>query len=132
VSKGDGTPSRDIRVEQIRGLQERLSLRALEGKRKLAILVAADSMNDSAQNALLKTLEEPPSDTSLILLAAAPDKLLPTIRSRCARLAFAPLPTALIAEVIGRERKLEPDVALQVATLSGGSLGRARELDVKA
>jgi len=130
VSKGEGTPSRELKVEQIRGLQERLSLRALEGKRKLAILIAADSMNESAQNALLKTLEEPPAETSIILLAAAPDRLLPTIRSRCARLAFAPLSTALIAEVIGRERKLAPEAALEVAALAAGSLGRARELDL--
>jgi len=87
-------------------------------------------MNESAQNALLKTLEEPPAETSIILLAAAPDRLLPTIRSRCARLAFAPLSTALIAEVIGRERKLAPEAALEVAALAAGSLGRARELDL--
>ena len=58
-------------------------------------------MNEQAQNALLKTLEEPPADTSLVLLASAPDKLLPTIRSRCARVAFAP---AARLALIARDR----------------------------
>jgi DNA polymerase-3 subunit delta' len=87
-----GTPSRDIRVEQIRGLQERLSLHGLESRRKVALITSAHRMNESAQNAFLKTLEEPPSDTTLILIANAMDKLLPTIRSRCSKVHFAPLP----------------------------------------
>src|SRR4051812_7852004 len=56
-----GTPSRDIRVEQIRQLQERLSLRGLESPRKVALVASAEAMNTQAQNAFLKTLEEPPS-----------------------------------------------------------------------
>jgi len=130
--KVSGSGSRDLKVDQVRALQERLALRPLEGSRKIAILVSAESMNESAQNALLKTLEEPPSQTSLVLLATAPDRLLPTIRSRCARIPFSPLPTDTVAERIAEERKLDPGTARLVAELSGGSLSRARELDVRA
>lgn len=125
-----GTPSREIRVDQIRELQERIALRGLESRRKVAILVSAHTMNEAAQNAFLKTLEEPPADTTLILVAAAMDKLLPTIRSRCSKVQFGPLPVDFIAERVQAERKLEPDVARLAATMAGGSLGRALSMDV--
>ena len=127
-----GTPSREIRVEQIRGLLERICLRGLESKRKVAIVVDAHLLNLQAQNAFLKTLEEPPSDTTLVLLASAPDKLLPTIRSRCSKVSFNPLPVELVAERLQKERKLEPVTALLAAVMAGGSLGRALALDLDA
>ena len=127
-----GTPSREIRVEQIRGLLERITLRGLESRRKVAIVVDAHMMNPQAQNAFLKTLEEPPSDTTLILLAAAPDKMLPTIRSRCSKVHFGPLPVALIAERLQKERKLDAQTAELAAVMAGGSLGRALALDLDA
>ncbi len=121
------TPSRDIRIEQIRKLQERLAFRALEAPHKVALLVSAHAMNANAQNALLKTLEEPPRDTVLVLISSAPDKLLPTIRSRCTRAHFGPLPEALIAsELKARAKKdLDDALAAQVAAMSSGSLARA-------
>jgi DNA polymerase-3 subunit delta' len=127
-----GTPSREIRVEQIRGLLERIALRGLESRRKVAIVVDAHLMNQQAQNAFLKTLEEPPSETTLILLASAPDKLLPTIRSRCSKVHFGPLPTELVAERLEKERKLDPQTAELAAVMAGGSLGRAMALDLDA
>ena len=127
-----GTPSRELRVEQIRQLQERLALRGLESKRKVAILVSAEQMNVQAQNAFLKTLEEPPSETTLILVASAMDRLLPTIRSRCSKVHFGPLPMELVAQHVQKERKLDADTAALAAVMSGGSLGRALALDVKA
>ncbi|MBI3184212.1 MAG: DNA polymerase III subunit delta' [Myxococcales bacterium] len=127
----DRTPSREIRVEQIRRLQERLAFRPLESKRKVAIVATAHAMNDSAQNAFLKTLEEPPPDTVLVLISSAPETLLPTIRSRCARVQFAPLPASLVAERLRRERELDGPTAELVAVLAGGSLSRALALDVK-
>jgi DNA polymerase-3 subunit delta' len=126
-----GTPSRDIRVEQIRGLQERLALHGLESRKKVALITSADRMNESAQNAFLKTLEEPPADTTLILIAAAMDRLLPTIRSRCSKVHFAPLPVDLVAQRVQQERKLDPSTAALAAIMSGGSLGRALSLDVE-
>ncbi len=92
----EGTPSRDIRVEQVRDLRAKLALKAVEGRRRVAILVPADRMNPTAQNVLLKTLEEPPPDTTLILISSASDALLPTIRSRCARVLFGPLPEGVV------------------------------------
>src|SRR5215472_1517024 len=78
-SEFSNVPSREIRVEQIRALQERLALRPLEGARKIAIIASADQMNAQAQNAFLKTLEEPPPGSLLILVSASPELLLPTI-----------------------------------------------------
>lgn len=127
-----GTPSRELRVEQIRQLQERLALRGLESKRKVAIIVSAEQMNVQAQNAFLKTLEEPPSETTLILVASAMDRLLPTIRSRCSKVQFSPLPVEMVAEHVQQARKLDADTATLAAVMSGGSLGRALALDVKA
>ena len=127
-----GTPSRDIRVEQIRAIQERLSLRGLESPRKVAIVASAEAMNPQAQNAFLKTLEEPPSDTTLVLLCSALDRLLPTIRSRCSKVHFGPLPLDFLAQRVQQERKLDPGTAALVAVMAGGSLGRALALDVKA
>ncbi len=127
-----GTPSRDIRVEQIRALQERLSLRGLESPRKIVIVASSEAMNPQAQNAFLKTLEEPPSDTTLVLLCSALDRLLPTIRSRCSKVHFGPLPLDYLAQRVQQERKLEPGTAALVAVMAGGSLGRALALDVKA
>lgn len=127
------TPSRDIRIEQIRKLQERLAFRALESKYKVALLVTAHAMNQNAQNALLKTLEEPPKDTVLILISSAPDKLLPTIRSRCAKANFGPLPTELIAAKVKASAKkgMEDALANQIAAMASGSMARALSLDPK-
>ncbi|MFY0575073.1 DNA polymerase III subunit delta' [Cystobacter fuscus] len=126
------TPSRDIRVDQIRALLERICLQGLESKRKVAIVVDAHQMNAQAQNAFLKTLEEPPAETTLILLASAPDKMLPTIRSRCSKVSFGPLPVELVAERLQKERKLDEPTAMLAAVMAGGSLGRAMALDLKA
>ncbi|NVJ14839.1 DNA polymerase III subunit delta' [Myxococcus sp. AM010] len=127
-----GTPSRELRVEQVRQLQERIALRGLESRRKVALIVSAQTMNVQAQNAFLKTLEEPPSDTTLILVASAMDRLLPTIRSRCGKVHFGPLPVDLVAQRVAEARKLDAETAKLAAVMAGGSLGRAMALDVAA
>jgi len=125
-------PSRDIVVDQIRDVVDRrLSLRRLEARRRFVILDPADAMNPQAQNALLKTLEEPPDDTTLVLVAAAADALLPTVRSRCLRVAFRPLPAALVEERL-RAAGHAPEPARLAASLAGGSLGKALALDDQA
>jgi len=128
-AKSGRAPSRDIVVDQVRDLVDhRLALRRYEGRRRFVVIDPADAMNPQAQNALLKTLEEPPDDTTLVLVASGADTLLPTIRSRCLRVSFGPIPADEIArrlEVEGRE----PDRARLAAALSGGSLGRALALD---
>ena len=121
-------PSRDVRVEQVRQLQERLSLRGLESPRKVVLVLSAEAMNPAAQNAFLKTLEEPPADTTLVLVTSAPDRLLPTLRSRCVRYAFAPLSRALVAAQVRKVHGLEEAQADAVAALADGSLERALAL----
>jgi DNA polymerase-3 subunit delta' len=99
--KGGRTPSRDVVVDQVRDLVDhRLALRRAEARRRFVVVDPADAMNPQAQNALLKTLEEPPPDTTLVLVAENADALLPTIRSRCLRVPFV----APAAEVAPRAR----------------------------
>ena len=80
--------SRVILIDQIRDLLHTVSLKPAELRTKVVVLVDADRMNAQAANAFLKTLEEPPGDSVLILLAARPENLLDTIRSRCLTLRF--------------------------------------------
>jgi DNA polymerase-3 subunit delta' len=130
--KGGRSPSKDIVVDQVRDVVDRrLSLRRFEGRRRFVVVDPADAMNPQAQNALLKTLEEPPDDTTLVLVASSPDSLLPTIRSRCLRVPFAPLPVDAVAERLVAEGHA-PERARLAAALSGGSLGRALALDDEA
>ncbi len=129
VPRDGRAASRDIVVDQIRDVVDRrLSLRRLEARRRFVILDPADAMNPQAQNALLKTLEEPPDDTTLVLVAAAADALLPTVRSRCLRVTFRPLSPALVEERL-RAAGHAPEAARLAASLSGGSLGKALALD---
>ncbi len=78
--------SRRIGVDEIRDLEQTLHLAAPGGACKVGVITEADRMNDQAANAFLKTLEEPPQNTLLLLLTANPQRLLPTILSRCVRL----------------------------------------------
>ena len=80
-----------IKIAQVRDLLQTLTLRPLEGRHKVYIIDPADAMNDAASNALLKGLEEPPDDTSFILVTSNPQALLVTVRSRCQTYAFGPL-----------------------------------------
>jgi DNA polymerase-3 subunit delta' len=78
-----------IRVDQVRDVIERAAYRPFEGKRRVAIIDDADALMPQAQNALLKTLEEPPPSSVFVLITTRPDVLLPTVQSRCIRLSFA-------------------------------------------
>jgi DNA polymerase-3 subunit delta' len=127
--KGGRTPSRDIVVDQVRELVDRrLSMRRFEGRRRFVLIDPADAMNPQAQNAILKTLEEPPPETTLVLVSSSADGLLPTVRSRCLRLPFAPLPDALLAERLAAEGR-SPENARLATILAAGSLGKALALD---
>ncbi len=127
--RGGRAPSKDIVVDQVRDLVDhRLAMKRFEGRRRFVLIDPADAMNAQAQNALLKTLEEPPDETTLVLVAAKSDLLLPTLRSRCARVLFAPLGDSVIADrLVGEGRS--PEEARLAAALAGGSLGRALALD---
>ena len=117
-----------IKVDQIRDLIETLSLASYEGGKKIAIIQRADCMNESAQNALLKTLENPTGDTLFFLLTEAPGALLPTIVSRCLQLRFSCLGTQECARVL-KARGVEMERAGLLAALAQGSVGRALEID---
>ncbi len=112
-------------------LVDRAGTRPLRGRAKVFVVREAERMNESAQNSLLKTLEEPPKDTILILITTALDRMLPTTRSRCQLVQFRPLPPDFIAQKLA---ELRPDAAAPerayVAAHAGGSLGgAARQLD---
>ena len=117
-----------IKVDQIRDLIETLSLASYEGGKKIAIIQRADCMNESAQNALLKTLENPTGDTLFFLLTEAPGALLPTIVSRCLQLRFSCLEVEECARVL-KARGVEMERAGLLAALAQGSVGRALEID---
>lgn len=120
-----------IKVDQIRELTEQLSLASYEGGKKIAVIERADSMNESAQNALLKTLENPTGDTLFFLLTDAPGVLLPTIVSRCLQVRFNCLEMQECARVL-MNRGIEEKRAQLLAALSQGSVGRALEIDADA
>src|SRR5207237_4092173 len=120
----EGAPSKEIRVDDVRALARRLSFAALRGRRKIAIVTPADAMNERAQNTLLKTLEEPTPATTFLLLSANPDVLLPTIRSRCARVQLGPVPEELIVARLLRDGVPEAQ-ARERAGRAQGSFSRA-------
>ncbi len=124
----EGESSREIRVQRIRDLCAALQLVPIEAPRKVALLLGAERMNAAAQNALLKTLEEPPPRTILILVSEGDEAILSTIRSRCLRVSFGPLPQELLARQLEREG-IAPEEARLRASLSRGDGGLARALD---
>jgi len=115
----------EIRVDEIRAIEEALSFSPYEGIRKVVIVDDADMMNASAANAFLKTLEEPPAQSIIILVSASPDRLPETIRSRCARINFSPLSPEKCEEVIKKSISgQQSEAGGQLATLSRLSMGR--------
>jgi len=126
IEPGD---SGSIKVDQVRGAIERSAYRPFEGRRRVVIVDEADAMEAPAQNALLKTLEEPPAASTFVLVTARPDLLLPTVRSRCQRVRFAPLSPADIAQVLIRDHGFAEHDAHAAAALADGSLARALEGD---
>ena len=116
-----------LSIEQIRRVCGSLALRPARGTGKVGIIDQAERLTAEAQNALLKTLEEPRGRATLVLVTSNLDALLPTIRSRCQRLLFAPLDDALVTTLLERE-SVAADVAGRAAALASGSLDRAREL----
>ena len=115
-----------ISVDAIREMTENVLLRP-EGKAKCVIICEAERMNAAAQNALLKTLEEPPGYAAFFLLTASCTALLPTIRSRCALVRFAPSGEEEIAQTLISEGA-DAQKARRIAAMSFGSMGRAKAL----
>jgi DNA polymerase-3 subunit delta' len=118
-------PGANLKIEQVRSLQHQLSLTPLEGRWRVALLGRFEEATTSAANALLKTLEEPPSYVVLVVLADDADNLLPTIVSRCQQVPLHPVSVDRIKEALVARWHAEPARAALVAHLSGGQVGWA-------
>jgi DNA polymerase-3 subunit delta' len=121
-----------IKVDQVRAAIDRTAYRPFEGRRRVVIVDDADAMEAPPQNALLKTLEEPPAASTFVLVTSRPDVLLPTVRSRCQRVRFGPLAPAEIAQVLLRDHGFGEREAHAAAAAAEGSVGRALEGDSEA
>lgn len=114
-----------MRIGQIRELQKQIVYEPLEASRKVYILTDVERMNAEAENCLLKTLEEPPASSVLILLTSNIQVLLPTTRSRCQILQFHPMPTQELAAVLTDTFLVAPEQATTLAIAAGGAIGKA-------
>jgi DNA polymerase-3 subunit delta' len=120
-----------ILVDASRDLEREVNFRPSDGPARFFMIDDADRMNDNAANAILKTLEEPPSTSYIFLITSRPDSLLSTIRSRCQTLRFAPVATQDVEDYLIRERALQHHEAALAARLARGSIGRAVNLNVE-
>ena len=126
--RGEGKPfkvKRNIAVEQVRALQTRLNTRPTLGEWRAVIVDAADDLEKGAANALLKSLEEPPAGTLILLVAHRIGRLQATIRSRCRVLRFPELSDAEVGRVLEAEPGLPEDVRAAALAVAGGSPGAA-------
>ena len=114
-----------LKIGQIRELQKQIIYEPLEASRKVYILTDVERMTEEAENCLLKTLEEPPASSVLILLTSNSRALLPTTRSRCQILQFHPMPTQELAEILVERFSIAPEQATTLATTAEGVIGKA-------
>ena len=114
-----------LKIGQIRELQKQIIYEPLEARRKVYILTDVERMNAEAENCLLKTLEEPPASSVLILLTSNIRALLPTTRSRCQILQFRPMPTQELAEILVEKFSVAPEQATTLAIAADGAIGKA-------
>jgi DNA polymerase-3 subunit delta' len=117
-----------IKIEEVRDGVPRAAYRPFEARRRVVIIDEADALVPPAQNALLKTLEEPPPASIFILVSSLPDALLTTVRSRCPRLRFGSLSPGEVAEVLMRDHDYDEAEARAAAAGADGSVGRALSL----
>ncbi len=137
----DGVQHKEISVDQIRDVERAVALAPFEGRTRVVIIDPADRLSTGAQNAFLKTLEEPPPNAVFVLVAAREDALLPTVRSRCRRFEFGLVPAAEIEQALlalsgSKDPDLRIDKDLHIARekarllsrLAMGRPGRALEM----
>jgi DNA polymerase-3 subunit delta' len=121
----NGKVRKVIPVDEARALSEFFSKSPASAPHRVAIVDAADDLNVNAANALLKTLEEPPPHGVLLLVSHSPGRLIATIRSRCRRLAFAPMDLEETAAFVRAREDVNAEEALRLARMSNGAPGRA-------
>lgn len=114
----------EITVDAVRGVKGFFHMSSADGGRRVVIVDAADEMNRNAANAILKELEEPPADTTILLIAHQPSRLLPTIRSRCRELRCGPLGADDLGAALTQAGHT-PDANEALTVLAGGSAGDA-------
>ena len=125
----DDPEKKTVSVELIRQLQADAYIRPNEGRHKVYLIPRAQDMTENAQNALLKLIEEPPAYAVFLLIADNADRLLPTVRSRCAELRLEPVPQQEAIPWLAAQFPAQPQETLQAACMrSGGYLGQATEL----
>src|SRR5437667_2399133 len=120
-----------IKIGQMRELSREVFFRPFEGKCRFFIVDEADKMNLEAANSILKTLEEPPESSHLILISNKQNELLSTIRSRCQIYRFGSLPASNIEQVLTKKLNHSDEDLPLLSRISQGSIGRALSLDLK-
>ena len=119
----------EIAIDDVRELGRFMHMTPAMGEWRVAIVDSADEMNRNSANAILKILEEPRPNSVLLIVAHAPGRLLPTIRSRCRRLALKPLGTEAVMQLLADDAPdTKPEERVALASLAEGSIGRALEL----
>ncbi|HXG99837.1 MAG TPA: AAA family ATPase [Sphingomicrobium sp.] len=126
AEKPAGGLARNISIDQVRALGDMLGITPSLSPWRVILIDSADDLEREGANALLKMLEEPPANTIFLLVAHAPGRLLPTVRSRCRRLEFAPLPDDVMASVL--ESRIAKEDLARVMAPAAGSVGRAIEI----
>ncbi len=120
-----------IKIEQVRDIEQQFVYRPLIGERKICVIDEADRLTIGAANALLKTLEEPPGHGLFILISSRPSALPITIRSRCQALRFTPPARTQVEAALILKRELSPDDARFLAVMADGRIGEALAMDVE-
>ena len=117
----------NIKIDVVREVLRKVGFKPFEARRRVVIFDAAEGLLTDSQDALLKTLEEPPPGSVLVLVTAQPGQLLPTVRSRCPTVRFAPLATSAVIDWLMTHEGLAEPQARAVASVARGSLAAARE-----
>jgi DNA polymerase-3 subunit delta' len=114
-----------VKIDEVREAIASTGYRPFEGRRRVVVLDEADRLNPESQNALLKSLEEPPASSVFILISSRPETLLATVRSRCSRLRFGRLAAADVARLLTERHRMDAAEAYAAAAVADGSPGRA-------
>jgi len=118
----------EIRIESIRMLEHKINFTPYEAKYKIYIIEDVHKVNIKTENAFLKTLEEPPKDSIIILTTSKPQDLLPTILSRCQKIQFSPLQENTIEKKLLQDTKVDATMAKMIAKIANGNMEKALQL----
>jgi DNA polymerase-3 subunit delta' len=122
------TESAEFPIALMRELCQHFSLKAARGRGKVVVIDDADDLNAESANCFLKTLEEPPPGSVLVLIGSSTDRQRPTITSRCQVVRFRPLPAETVGELLQTGGVEDPETRERLARLGGGSPGQALAL----